>query len=142
MRVIPGTHKGPVLTHKDTFAEDNILTRGQNVPGIDESDAVDIVLQPGQASCHHPRLVHGSRPNRSAQRRIGVALQSYIATHVRQAEGDSFAIPARGVDHYQYHEIIPRPQSDASKAGLALRDQVNDNYQEILYRDAEKVRNY
>ena len=31
MRVVPGTHLKDQLPHKDTFAENNLLTRGQEV---------------------------------------------------------------------------------------------------------------
>ena len=50
---------------------------------VDEARAVDIVLQPGEMSLHHVRLVHGSPPNRSDDRRIGFAIR-YIPTRVRQ----------------------------------------------------------
>ena len=39
--VIPGTHRQGIVNHEDTFGEDNILTRGQRVMGIDESQAVN-----------------------------------------------------------------------------------------------------
>jgi len=61
MRVIPGTHLKNQLPHQDTFAENNLLTRGQEVQvDVNPADAVDIELQPGEFSIHHVRLVHGS----------------------------------------------------------------------------------
>ncbi len=107
LRVIPASHHAPLRQHRDTFAQHNILTRGQTVE-VDETRAVDLVLRPGQASCHHPRIIHGSKPNSSQQRRIGVALQSCIAPHVRQTRGDSYAILARGEDHYNFHTLLTR----------------------------------
>jgi len=72
MRVIPGTHLKNQLPHQDTFAENNLLTRGQEVQvDVNPADAVDIELQPGEFSIHHVRLVHGSDPNTSGRRRIG-----------------------------------------------------------------------
>jgi len=79
MKMIPGSHRGPIRRHRDTFAADNILTRGQEIAEeIDASRAVDVVLSPGEMSLHHGRVFHGSQPNRSADRRIGFNAQ-YIA---------------------------------------------------------------
>lgn len=50
MRVVPGTQRNPV-PHSDTFAADNLLSRGQEVTvtvTVDEAEAVDIQLQPGR----------------------------------------------------------------------------------------------
>ena len=61
MRVVPGTHKLDVVAHRDTYAVDNMLSRGQEVAvEVDEAKAVDIVLKPGEMSLHHTKIVHGS----------------------------------------------------------------------------------
>ena len=67
MAVIPGSHTMDQIPHHDTFAQDNLLTRGQEIMvEVDESEAVPLVLRPGEMSLHHVRLVHGSPPNPSA----------------------------------------------------------------------------
>ena len=46
MRVIPGSHKWPRLDHEDTFAGDNLLSRGQRLaedPG--DIDGIDLVFE-------------------------------------------------------------------------------------------------
>ena len=51
MRVVPGTHTRQV-PHKDTFAENNLLSRGQEIAvDVDEDDAVDVVLRPARCRC-------------------------------------------------------------------------------------------
>ena len=61
MKFVPGTHALEVVPHRDTFAKDNLLTRGQEIAvEVDEAKAVDVILEPGEASLHHVRLVHGS----------------------------------------------------------------------------------
>ena len=76
MRFVPGSHKGDMLEHVDTFDEDNVLTRGQEASvEIDESRAVPVELKPGQVSLHHGKLLHASGPNRSASPRIGLSIQ-------------------------------------------------------------------
>src|SRR5882757_881264 len=84
MKFIAGTHKQQVQ-HADTFDQNNLLTRGQEIAvDVDENKAVYVELRPGQASLHHVLLFHGSEPNRSDQRRIGLAIR-YIPTRLKQA---------------------------------------------------------
>jgi len=72
MRVIPGTHKQGVLEH-DNVQDPNLLNkRGERLRmDVDESQAVDVVLKPGEMSLHHTNIVHGSNPNTSDGPRIG-----------------------------------------------------------------------
>ena len=66
MRVIPGTHLMDQLAHHDTFAPDNLLSRGQEIAvEVDEREAVALELRAGEMSLHHVRLIHGSDPNPS-----------------------------------------------------------------------------
>lgn len=55
---------------------------------VDASKAVKIEVRPGEMSLHHVRLIHGSPPNPSGDRRIGFAIR-YVPTYVRQLEGES-----------------------------------------------------
>lgn len=71
MRVIPGSHKQGVLDHANARDASNLLFRGERVHTVDESRAVDVVLQPGEMSFHHSNLIHGSNPNTSDEPRIG-----------------------------------------------------------------------
>ncbi|HAN60754.1 MAG TPA: phytanoyl-CoA dioxygenase [Gammaproteobacteria bacterium] len=142
MRVLPGSHLNGIKTHEDTFGQHNILTRGQCIADVDQNQALDIVLRPGQASLHHPRLIHGSRPNRSGHRRVGVALQSYVASHVRQTVGTHYALAVRGRELDDSIVRLQRPQSDMTPGAVAQRERVNRNYAEILYRGADQVRGY
>ena len=88
MRFVPGSHKKRLVPHIDTFAEDNLLTRGQEIAvDVNEADAVAVELQAGQASMHHGHLFHASGPNVTGDRRIGSAIR-YIAPTMRQTSGD------------------------------------------------------
>lgn len=139
MRVIPGTHVLDQLPHKDTFAENNLLTRGQEVQAeVDEKRVVDIVLEPGEFSLHHVRIVHGSDANGSDLRRIGFAIR-YVPTYLKQTAGprDS-AMLVRGVDTYHHFEMEPRPQSDMHPDAVALHKQVTEEAAKILYRGTDK----
>ena len=134
MEFIPGSHTRDQIPHRDTFAKDNLLTRGQEVAvDVDASKAVVIELQPGEISLHHVRLVHGSPPNPSADRRIGLAIR-YIPTHVRPIAGPDSATLVRGVDDYGHFELEPRPTRDMDPEFVALHQKIAERNAQILYR--------
>lgn len=137
--VIPGTHRGRA-EHVDTFGRDNILTRGQQVDGIDESTAVHLELQPGQMSLHHPWIVHGSQPNRSSSRRVGLAMQSYMAPTVRPTRGDHHVVAIRGATPTAPFTVSPLPETPAGDAERAVRAAANDALASVLYDGADEIR--
>ncbi|MEQ8195617.1 MAG: phytanoyl-CoA dioxygenase family protein, partial [Rhodospirillales bacterium] len=112
MRFVPGSHQR-VVEHVDTFDENNMLTRGQELAiKVDEKDVVDVVLKPGQMSLHHGRMCHGSGANASADRRIGLAIR-YITPAMKQLNGERFgATLVRGEDRYHHFELVPAPQGE------------------------------
>jgi hypothetical protein len=141
MRVIPGTHMLPQLLHEDTFAPDNLLSRGQEIAvEVDESRAVDIVLEPGQMSLHHVLLVHSSEPNESELRRVGFAIR-YLPTHVKQltALPDSATL-VRGSDHYRHFLPEPVPQADFHPEALAFHAKMLETNDQILYSETPAKR--
>jgi ectoine hydroxylase-related dioxygenase (phytanoyl-CoA dioxygenase family) len=142
VKVIPGSHKGGILKHHDTFGKDNILTRGQAIEDIDESAAVDLVLRPGQISLHHARTVHGSMPNRGDQRRLGVALQCYMRPECKQVIGENLVQVVRGCADLSGYSILNRPVEDMDEAAVGERERANTNWTEILYQGASQVRAY
>ena len=89
-------------------------------------------------SLHHPTVVHGSELNKSSDRRIGFVIQSYIGTNVKQVLGKNGVQLARGVDKFNYHEIIDRPQNLLDEKDIKLKKQENDNLQEIFYKGSGK----
>ena len=140
MRFIPGTHKMDQLEHRETFAEENLLTRGQEVEvEVDESQAVDLILQPGEMSLHHVRLIHGSDVNRSSDRRIGLAVR-YIPTHVKQLLGRDFATLVRGVDAYGHFNLETPPVRDLDDAALEAYRISNESHNNVLYAGAAQMR--
>ncbi len=138
MKFVAGSHKTQV-SHKDTFHKDNLLTRGQEIAvDVDEKDAVLVEMTPGQASLHHVLLFHGSEPNRSDDRRIGLAIR-YMPTHVKQAVGmRDWATLVRGVDSHKNFEPEPRPVSDMHPDALAFHTMVSEEQVKVLYRGTDK----
>ncbi|GFE48909.1 hypothetical protein So717_06620 [Roseobacter cerasinus] len=111
MRFVPGSHKQRIVEHVDTYAEDNLLSRGQEIAvEVDEADAVLCELTPGQASMHHGHLFHASGPNTTDDRRIGVAIR-YIRPSMKQSSGDRPLVAiVSGVDRFKNFDIAASPQ--------------------------------
>ena len=138
MRFVPGSHKGELLEHRDTFADDNFLTRGQEAAvEIGEDALVHVELNPGQASFHHGKLLHASGPNQSDERRIGLAI-NYVAAHVEQTVAPvDYAMPVRGNDRYGHFHHVPAPESDLSKDAMAWHRRILAAQNEALYDGAD-----
>ena len=122
MRYMPGTHLQDKLEHIETYSENSALTRGQEIPGIDESHAVPVALKAGQMSMHHCLLAHASGPNTTDASRIGLAVR-YIPTHVRQTTGPAMSgILVRGVDEYRHFQSDPIPSGSFTPETIAAHD--------------------
>jgi len=76
MEVVPGSHTLGQLHHaENSEATHNLLSRGQTITvELDTSRTEFMPVRAGQFSLHHTLLVHNSRPNLSADRRIGLGL--------------------------------------------------------------------
>jgi ectoine hydroxylase-related dioxygenase (phytanoyl-CoA dioxygenase family) len=118
MRVIPGTHQRPKMPQRETYAADNVLSRGQEIAvEVNEADAVDLTLRPGEMSLHHIWIVHGSKANTSQIPRIGMAIR-YVSTDVKQdSPFKPLAILVRGRDEHGYFEHLPPPTTDVPDPG-------------------------
>lgn len=111
LKVMPRTHLGPDLHHVETYAQDNMLARGQSIEDLDERQAVCLELSAGEFSLHQERTAHASAPNRGSDRRIGFAF-FYIPTHVRSTVGRRRATLVRGVDEYGHWDPDDLPSVD------------------------------
>jgi ectoine hydroxylase-related dioxygenase (phytanoyl-CoA dioxygenase family) len=120
VRVVPGSHKQDFAAMRKTAADDNVLG-AEIAVDVDETDAVDMVLQPGDVEVHHPNIVHGSNANTSPHRRCGLTIR-YIPTSTRivadeQPYPSAFLLRGDpGVNSYQ-----PRPRYRAGEH-FAFRD--------------------
>lgn len=141
VRILPGSHKGEILPHRDEYKEHNMLSRGQEIAvPVDESKAVAMELAPGQISLHDVRLAHASDPNRSNQRRVGLSMH-FIPPSVRQIamEWDSATL-VRGEDRHRHFTLTPRPVRDFDPETARFHKQATDAFRAILFKEAERVR--
>ena len=76
LRVIPGSHRDRVThPHLLEARTDVVLNQRTDDASFDASSAVDIELRAGEMSLHDVHMIHGSNPNRSPNRRAGVAIR-------------------------------------------------------------------
>ena len=142
MRMWSGSHKDDLKDHNQMFNEGNLLTRGQTVNNVPKEKVKPLILKAGQMSLHHPKVVHGSEQNESNDRRIGFVIQSYIGTNVQQVLGINNVQLARGLDEFNYHKKIGRPNSLMDKNDLKIKKLENNNLQEIFYKGSTKKGTY
>ena len=133
-----GSHIRGQLLQRSNMVKNSVNTAGQTiVEWFDKSHTECAVLAPGQFSVHHTCTVHQSAPNRSDERRIGIAL-SYIPTRVRHI--GSQRMPAslvRGTDRFGHFELQPQPIRDFGPEETARHDRSFKAYLHSFYEQLE-----
>jgi len=137
MRVLPGSHTGPDLAHEETYHDDNMLTRGQQITNIDEGHAVNLEVNTGEATLFAYRIAHASHPNKTDDRRIGLAIR-YIPPHTRQAYSDQdSAALVRGNDRFGNFKSEPEPRYDFDPVALEFHRESEEVRRQILYHGTD-----
>ena len=73
MRVVPGTHRLPMIEHDDKPTPHDMIKRGQGISDrFDNEKGVSMPLRAGELSLHHTALVHCSPGNDNDDRRMGL----------------------------------------------------------------------
>jgi phytanoyl-CoA hydroxylase len=118
LRMIPGSHRIPVHVPSLRVDTPNVLFSSSDDWLVDklarEAGIVNIELEPGDVSIHHPNILHCSEPNTSSARRCGLDI-GYIPTSTRiTSEGlylDPILVrgkPGDGINSYRkYPRYVP-----------------------------------
>ena len=132
MNFLPGSHLGELHSHTNTFAENNLLSRGQKINRSIDVDLCKIApLKAGEMSLHHVRTIHNSGPNESTDRRIGMVLR-YCATHVRQTKGRDTAVLVAGQDNHRNFQLLNRPQIDFGENEIKIHQDATQKLGKII----------
>ena len=130
MEFLPGSYRRGQLPHQAGVVAASVNRAGQAVTiDVDDAPAVHAPLRAGEFSLHHTLCLHRSQPNRSAGRRIGLAV-SYVPTRVQHL-GVKHKTPAmlvRGVDTFGHFALEPPPLADLDDAARAAYDRSYDGY--------------
>ncbi len=137
---MPGTHLEKPMIHTDLYNNDNLLTRGQEIVDIDDSQAVSMPLKTGEISFHNIRIAHASGRNVTDDRRIGLSFH-YMPTQTSQLNSDwDCASLVRGVDRYRHFDQAPAPTCDFDPVTVAYHEKATNAMRKLLFKGAEKVR--
>jgi ectoine hydroxylase-related dioxygenase (phytanoyl-CoA dioxygenase family) len=141
MRFVPGSHRRKDVPHVDSFAKDNLLTRGQEIAvEVDEASAVNVLLRAGQCSLHHGHIFHASGPNATNQRRIALAIR-YVAPSMKQVSGDKLLVSlVKGRDDYGHFEHMPPPAGRLRDVDFEYALRNTEMKKAILYRGVKADR--
>ena len=142
MRMLKGSHKKDLKFHDQKFDENNLLTRGQTIENVPINETTPVILKAGQLSLHHPTIIHGSGLNKSKERRIGFAIQSYIGTNVDQVLGKIYVQQARGNDIFKFHEHVKRPTELMNENDIITRKKANEELSKIFYSGSKQIGKY
>ena len=142
MRMLKGSHKKDLKFHDQKFDENNLLTRGQTIENVPINETTPVILKAGQLSLHHPTIIHGSGLNKSKERRIGFAIQSYIGTNVDQVLGKIYVQQARGNDTFKFHEHVKRPTELMNENDIITRKKANEELSKIFYSGSKQIGKY
>jgi ectoine hydroxylase-related dioxygenase (phytanoyl-CoA dioxygenase family) len=123
MRAIAGTHEHAVLPHTHSQERKNTRLSLEVAVAVDEAEAVDVVLNAGEMSLHHPYLIHGSNPNQTDSKRLGFAIR-LVAASVKQSLSHHVVVLARGCDHYKNFALLDQPPADDIDEGIAAQARI------------------
>ena len=125
LRVIPGSHREVRPFTLVSYADRQVA----RVREIDECAAVDMALARGQVGLLHCNTVHGSGPNRSPGRRIGL-INDYTAPSARQSTGMGSGQLVRGEDRWGHFGAEPVPVGACTGEDVLARRRVLNAYPE------------
>ena len=136
MRFVAGSHEAALLDHRDTFADENLLSRGQELAiDVDESKTVNVVLNPGQMSLHHGHTFHASHPNQSDDRRIGLTIR-YITAEMAQRDGiRPYAHLVAGEDRCGNFQLLSGPTEMMTPRDVDLAVENITMVEKFFYED-------
>jgi ectoine hydroxylase-related dioxygenase (phytanoyl-CoA dioxygenase family) len=123
MRFLRGSHKLGQLPVRYEVEQRNMLSSGQHVDAdLSAFKPVATSLEPGEASLHHAFLVHGSPPNVSAERRVGVTFVYHSPALTQLGELKTSALLVRGEDRYGHFELEQPPLAPDDPATITRHE--------------------
>ena len=110
MKVIPKTHTMELQDLHERSDIPNVLASSMDESQIDISQSVNLILDPGDVSIHHPNIVHGSEANNSDIWRRGLTIR-YIPTTTEVTDKSwPCVMLLRGEDVKGINTYVPFPE--------------------------------
>lgn len=123
MRFLRGSHRLGQLPVRYELKGANMLSSGQ-IAEVDASqfEAVPTSLETGEASIHHAFLVHGSPPNTTKDRRLGVTFVYHSPALKQLGALPASALLVRGQDRFAHFESELPPAAPDDPATIARHE--------------------
>jgi non-heme Fe2+,alpha-ketoglutarate-dependent halogenase len=138
IRGVPGSHRGPLLPHKEAFSTNSLLSREQYIDAaFDETHAVDFELDPGEIALFNNAIIHSSKPNFGNDRRI-LFLLEMVPTRAYQHAPRESAVLVRGQDAYGNFDVDPQPRTEMGATELAAWQRAVEIQASVLFRGAQR----
>ena len=125
LRVIPGSQREVRPFQLVSYADRRVA----RVRDVDATRAVDMVLAKGQVGLLHCNTIHGSGPNRSSGRRIGL-INDYTPAFARQSTGTGSGQLVRGEDRWGHFGAEPVPVGACTAEDVLARRRILNAYPE------------
>ena len=101
---------------------------------MSKEKVVSMPLNAGEISLHHIKLAHSSKPNKTNDRRIGLAIR-YIKPDVKNINTNDSALLVRGVDKFKHYELEISPNEDLSDQAVLNHKKYSDIHVRNLMRE-------
>ena len=123
VRFLPGSHRLGALPVVYDLRKENMLSSGQ-VADLDVSAYTPFAtsLELGEASIHHASLVHGSPPNQTGERRMGITFVYHSPALKQLGAVRTGALLVRGEDRFGHFEPEQPPVSPDDPATIARHE--------------------
>lgn len=112
VQIIPGSHKTIVPTTKTPNGMNDSFGEMADPKFFDAAQAVNMELQPGEFFLFNESTLHHSEPNRSRQRRMGLAVRvtvPFVVVDHSRLFPDHRVMVARGQDYMGFNRVAPPP---------------------------------
>ena len=123
LRVIPGSNQQIEPFHLTGYAERQVA----RVNEVDESSAVDMVLQQGQVGIFDCNTIHGSSSNNSQNRRFAL-VNDYSPATAQQSVGTGSGQLVRGSNSRELWGEEPKPQGSFTQGNIMGRRMILNTY--------------
>ncbi len=140
LEFIPGSHTRGQLRHGTEQVSNSANSRGQTiVEPFDKQNSVSTPLRPGEFSLHNSLVMHSSPPNRSDDRRIGLAF-FYISPGTRHTGSRRMsALLVRGEDTHGHYDLESHPAAETDPATQTAHEEAVFRYREAHAEQVERV---
>jgi ectoine hydroxylase-related dioxygenase (phytanoyl-CoA dioxygenase family) len=136
MEVIPGTQELELREIEEDDSVDSVLGSKTTID-VNTDDARTVELEPGDASLHHPNVLHGSQANRSYNWRRGLTIRYMPPTTAIEDYDAASQLMLRGDPDPETNDYEPWPIAGDEDFDFDGEDAYNERARERNERIAE-----